>query len=170
MDDFFHLQTSISLFTDILQVKSKVKNNLRTSKILLTRFIYVCYASGLLKEGVSLLHWIVMIVLTFMCINSTIIYPIRFVNYLLPTYVKELKFEHWINFFRHILSGEQYQDTLKGIICTKTNISYIIKDENAKTEISDKPFLMAIVGATTFLGLIYFYFFTALGHRFFKSH
>ena len=70
-----------------------------------------------------------------------------------------------LKFFRHIFSGKQFQDILKGIICTKTNFSYIIKDENAKTEISNKPFLMAIIGATTFLGLIYFYFFSALGHR-----
>ena len=41
------------------------------------RFIYVCYASGLLKEGVTLLHWIVMLVCTIMCINSTIVHPIR---------------------------------------------------------------------------------------------
>ena len=70
-----------------------------------------------------------------------------------------------LKYFRHIFSGKKYQDILKGIICTKTNFSYIIKDENAKTEISNKPFLMQIVTATIFLGFTYFYFFSALKNR-----
>ena len=44
-----------------------------------SRFTYVCYASGLLKEGLSLLHWLTMILMTLICINTTIIYPLRFI-------------------------------------------------------------------------------------------
>ena len=45
----------------------------------LCRFIYVRYASGLLKEGLSMLHWLTMILMTLLCINTIIIYPIRFI-------------------------------------------------------------------------------------------
>ena len=78
--------------------------------------------------------------------------------------------QFWVNFFRHIFSGKQYQDILKGIICTQTNISNIIKDEKAKTEISNKPFLMQIAIVTIFLGFTYFYFFSALKHRLSLNH
>ena len=45
-----------------------------------SRFIYVRYASGLLKEGLSLLHWLTLTMMTILCINTTIIYPLRFDN------------------------------------------------------------------------------------------
>ena len=44
----------------------------------INRFIYVCYAFNLLKEGFSLLHWLTLLMMFIMCINSVIIYPIRF--------------------------------------------------------------------------------------------
>ena len=103
----------------------------------LFRFIYVCYASGLLKEGVSLLHWLTMILMTLLCINTTIIYPIRFFNSRYLTI--NLSF-----ILRHAFNGNNFQDILKGRICTKTNLSTIIMDENIQNNFSTKQILMIL--------------------------
>ena len=41
------------------------------------RFAYVCFAPGLLKEGLSLLHWMTMISMLVICVHTAIIYPYR---------------------------------------------------------------------------------------------
>ena len=54
---------------------------------------------------------------------------------------------------------------MKGLFCTKTNISHIILDDKTQIEISIKPNVMQCVGASIFLGFTYFYFFSALEKR-----
>ena len=88
-----------------------------------SRFTYVCYASGLLKEGLSLLHWLTMILMTLLCINTTIVYPLRFMFYVL---LLHLTIKYCCT-LRHAFNGNNFQDILKGRICTETNISTIIK-------------------------------------------
>ena len=46
-------------------------------KIYSLRSMYVCFASGLLKEGLTLLHWSTLVVLVACCFNSAIIHPFR---------------------------------------------------------------------------------------------
>ena len=53
------------------------------------------------------------------------------------------------------------------MLCNKTNISNIIIDMDLSTQIDflNKPILMISIGAAVVLGLIYFYFFSALKQR-----
>ena len=51
------------------------------------------------------------------------------------------------------------------MVCAKTNISLIIQDNQDHRELSIKPFLMQIFIASMFLGLVYFYYFSALHYR-----
>ena len=50
----------------------------RTVVVRLFRFSYVCYAFGLLKEGMSLLHRTLLIIMSISCIHGAIIHPFRF--------------------------------------------------------------------------------------------
>ena len=71
---------------------------------------------------------------------------------------------------RFVRNGKHYQDSLKGIFCAKTNISLIIQDNQDHRELSIKPFLLMVGIASMFLGLVYFYFFSALNYRFFSAN
>ena len=42
-----------------------------------SRFAYVCFATGLLKEGLALLHWSTTLLLLAMCVIAALIYPFR---------------------------------------------------------------------------------------------
>ena len=42
-----------------------------------SRFAYVCFATGLLKEGLALLHWSTILMLLAMCVIAALIYPFR---------------------------------------------------------------------------------------------
>ena len=106
----------------------------------LSRFIYVCYASGLLKEGLSLLHWLIMMLMTILCVNTTIIYPIR-----------------------HAFNGNNFQDIMKGLICNK-NISHHM-NANTQNDFSNKQTLMILFCASILLGFTSFYFFSARKQR-----
>ena len=70
-----------------------------------------------------------------------------------------------IYFFRHVFNGKDFQDIMKGLICTKTNISHIIMDDSIQIDFSHKPIIMQTVGASIVLGFTYFYFFSALKKR-----
>ena len=67
--------------------------------------------------------------------------------------------------FRYVTNGKYYQDSLKGMFCAKTNISLIIQDNQDHRELSIKPFLMQIWIGLMFLGLVYFFFLSALNYR-----
>lgn len=67
--------------------------------------------------------------------------------------------------FRYVTNGKYYQDSLKGMFCAKTNISLIIQENQDHRELSIKPFLMQIWIGLMFLGLVYFFFFSALNYR-----
>ena len=41
--------------------------------------MYVCFAPGLLKEGLTLLHWSTLIVWLAYCFHSALMHPLRFV-------------------------------------------------------------------------------------------
>ena len=70
-----------------------------------------------------------------------------------------------LSFSRYILSGKHYQDSLKGMICAKTNITQMIYDNKTKIELSNKPFLMLIILASILLGFVSYYFIVALKQR-----
>lgn len=67
--------------------------------------------------------------------------------------------------FRHVLNGNNFQETMKGIICTKTNISNIIMNNNTQNNFSTKQPLMVLFGVFTVLGFTSYYFFSALKQR-----
>ena len=66
------------------------------------RSIYIRLASGLVKDGIKLLHGLTIIFITVFSLQIQLMWPVR-----------------------HVLSGNSYQDTLKGKFCTKTNIAGI---------------------------------------------
>ena len=68
-------------------------------------------------------------------------------------------------FLRHTLNGYNFQELMKGMICTKTNISQIIMNENDHTDFYNKQTLMMLFAASIVLGFISFYFFSALKQR-----
>ena len=67
--------------------------------------------------------------------------------------------------FRYILSGNHYQDSLKGMICAKTNITQMIYDDQTKIELSNKPFLILIILTSIVYGFVIYYFIVALRQR-----
>ena len=69
----------------------------------------------------------------------------------------------------YVTNGKLYQDSLKGIFCAKTNITFIIQDNEDHKELSIKPFLLTVGLCLMFLGLVYFYFFSAMNYRFYYS-
>ena len=66
---------------------------------------------------------------------------------------------------RHAFNGNNFQDILKGRICTETNMSTIIMDENTQDNFSTKQILMILFCSSILLGFTYFYFFSALKQR-----
>ena len=69
------------------------------------------------------------------------------------------------NDFRYAFNGNYFQDTIKGLICTKTNISHVILDDRPKIDFSNKQILMQTGFASICLGFSYFFFFSALKKR-----
>ena len=72
---------------------------------------------------------------------------------------------HHFKLFRLTFNGKNFQDTLKGMICTKTNISNIIIDRSTQIHFLHKPILMISIGAALMLGFTCFYFISALKQR-----
>ena len=78
--------------------------------------------------------------------------------------------EHWDliltiqSLFRYALNGN-FQDTMKGMICTKTNLSNINMNDNTQNESSYKQTLMIIFGSSILLGFTSFHFFSARKQR-----
>lgn len=66
---------------------------------------------------------------------------------------------------RYILSGKHYQDSLKGMICAKTNITQMIHDDETKIELSNKPKLILIILTSCVYGFVIYYFIFALKQR-----
>ena len=63
-------------------------------------------------------------------------------------------------------NGNFYQDSIKGLFCAMTNITNINHDEDFKINIVMKPKLMNLGLVFVFMGLVNFYFFSALKQRF----
>ena len=58
--------------------QKKIRHFLRKSNhIYIFRYIYVRYATGLLEDGISLLHWATLIFISFFCIHIMLIHPMR---------------------------------------------------------------------------------------------
>ena len=70
-----------------------------------------------------------------------------------------------LTFFRHALNGNNFQEIMKGVICTKTNISTIIMNDNTPNDFSNKETLMIFFGTSILLGFTSFYFFSARKQR-----
>ena len=45
--------------------------------LIFCRYIYVRYATGLLEDGISLLHWATLIFISFFCVHIMLIHPMR---------------------------------------------------------------------------------------------
>ena len=43
----------------------------------ISRFMYVRHATGLLEDGISLLHWATLIFISFFCVHIMLIHPMR---------------------------------------------------------------------------------------------
>ena len=67
--------------------------------------------------------------------------------------------------FRYIFSGKYYQDSLKGMICTETNLTHVLQEENTRVEVATKPFLVIMSGHSIYLGLVFYFFFSAVKKR-----
>ena len=122
--------------------------------------MYVCFASGLLKEGLSLLHWSSMIILLFYSFHSAFIHPFR--CFYIENYTV---YYSLMDIFRYIFSGKYYQDSLKGMICTKTNLTHILQDEDTRVEVATKPFLVIIFGHSIYFGLVVYFYNSAVRKR-----
>ena len=68
--------------------------------------------------------------------------------------------------FRYVFSGKNYQDSLKGMFCTKTNITHILQDEDTIIEVANKPFLVIMFGYIIHLGLVVYFYFSAMKKRY----
>ena len=97
------------------------------------------YASGLLQDGKKLLHWLVHIFCFAFIVNLTLIWPVRYI---------------W--------SDNNYQDSVKGKLCAKANLT---TEAGSDVEFSLKPKLLVIMHACVFWGLLHFYFFSVLKVR-----
>ena len=113
----------------------------------------MCFAPGLLKEGLSLLHWMTMISMLVICVHTAIIYPYRFKSASTKSISIPMK-----TFYRFISSGKHYQDSLKGLICAKNNITEVFQDGDTKIEVSLKPFFIITVTYMIFFGFILYFF------------
>ena len=69
-------------------------------------------------------------------------------------------------FLRYLSNGKAYQDSIKGLLCSMTNITNVIQDEDLKIKISRKPKLLNLSLVFVFMGLLNFYFYSALKQRF----
>ena len=78
------------------------------------RFIYVRHALRL-QNGVKLLHWLVLIFITTFSVHSIIILPFNF----------------------HFIKDTKYQDSLRGLFCSRSNIT--LYQENDPIRFSAKP-------------------------------
>lgn len=127
------------------------------------RFAYVCYATGLMKEGLFLLHLLIILLILVMCVLTAFLQPFRWWWFVKCASVFDSETE--LDFSRYILSGKHYQDSLKGMICAKTNITQLIHDDQTQIELSNKPFLMLIILTSILLGFVSYYFIAALKQR-----
>ncbi len=62
-------------------------------------------------------------------------------------------------------NGKYYQDSLKGLFCTKSNITNLFKNRDQQFEISHRALLLQVALIMMFGGLVYFYYFSALKQR-----
>ena len=67
--------------------------------------------------------------------------------------------------FRYIFNGKYYQDSLKGMICTETNLTHVLQDENTRVEVATKPFLVIMSGHSIYLGLVFYFYYSAVKKR-----
>ena len=127
----------------------------------LWRFIYIRYAAEVIKEGLTLLHLLTLIFITVFCVHITMIYPVRLAKkYALQNII-------FMNtFLRYLSNGKAYQDSIKGLLCSMTNITNVIQDEDLKLKISRKPILLNLGLVFVFMGLHNFYLYSALKQRF----
>ena len=69
-------------------------------------------------------------------------------------------------FLRYLSNEKAYQDSIKGLLCSMTNITNVIHDEDLKLKISRKPKLLNLGLVFVFMGLHNFYIYSALKQRF----
>ena len=69
-------------------------------------------------------------------------------------------------FLRYMSNGKAYQDSIKGLLCSMTNITNVFQDEDLKHKISWKIKLLNLGLVFVFMGLHNFYFYSALKQRF----
>ena len=81
------------------------------------RFIYVRYASGLVKEGIKLLHWLTILLITIFCARYKVI------NSFLKSQLFLISNLRSVQFFLMPLIQKSYNTTLTGKFCMKLNVS-----------------------------------------------
>ena len=70
----------VSLYVDILQVCQEWIKETMIDKVkhkISFRFAYVCYATGLLKEGLFLLHLLTILLILAMCVLTALMQPLK---------------------------------------------------------------------------------------------
>ena len=102
------------------------------------RFIYIRFATELVRDGVKLLHWLTFIFIVTFSTNLSLIWQVKY----------------------NLIDGSKYRDTLKGKFCMKTNITFSNSSQNIYEEVDDvelsiKPKLVIFSIATLFCGLSY---------------
>ena len=109
------------------------------------RFIYIRYASGLIKEGAKLLHRLICLFIGFFSLQLVLI---------------------WIS--KPLFHDDWYLQTLKGRFCMKINLTHStnssLKDD--QMELSLKPKLIIFSLCAVFWGLGQFYVSSAVKIRF----
>ena len=107
------------------------------SKMSLCRFLYVRYASGLVKDGISLLHQLADLYFAVYCTNWSLL------------------------FFFHFLSN--YENFLKIKFCAQHNVTVLIEEDFTANSL--KPKMILIATGLLFLTCLTFSYASALKSR-----
>ena len=107
------------------------------SKLSLCRFLYVRYASGLVKDGISLLHQLAYLYFAVYCTNWSLL------------------------FFFHFLSN--YENFLKIKFCAQHNVTVLIEEDFTANSL--KPKMILIATGLLFLTCLTFSYASALKSR-----
>ena len=126
------------------------------------RFVYVRHATGLVKEGTRLLHWLTVVFIAAFSINLMLMWPVRCKQHL--EYINTISYP-LPTLSRYIWRGNFYLDSVKGKLCARSSLAALSNTDQSQLEFSLKPKLLLIAHTSVFWGLMHFYFFSAIKNR-----
>ena len=111
--------------------------------------MYVRHATGLVKEGTRLLHWLTVVFIAAFSINLMLMWPVRCKQHFIflsdPSAIRQV----------HIWRGNFYLGSVKGKLCARSSPAALSDTDQSQLEFSLKPKLLLIAHTSVFWGLMH---------------